>query len=463
MKHKFLNTRISISFYNTLINHETFKNNWKAISPAFYFLNRISILSHRNNDLPVEFYHLTIKKIFQYYTRSNAYYKYLAALVELGLLVIKKNYRPRYNNMSGYCKQYLVTKLGVQLLCDCNSEYLKKLHTDRQTMRNNQKRISEHKLYDFNYNDYVLSYIYDGLVNFSYDYPKVQEIINQNNWPQETINSINNCLIDFKQKDFGPLKYNEADNRVFNEFLAMKSDIRTAFRYKNMTRKAIMDIRACHPTYFSSYLISLIEFKTTKTNTNTNTETSTTKVDTLHYVGSKSDKSAFSEKLISLSNLKREDFEQDLMAEHENWIHLFSNPAVDPREIIALELDKTKDEVKNELNQVLNGNRKYTKVINWIKEYYPVLFFVWLNTNTKETGPNISKNFETKIMTDKSIFNLADSLNIKLAYEYDGFSVFSEDENTVLLGKIQQITNKIKSISKEITGFECVLKTSFTA
>ena len=56
---------------------------------------------------------------------------------------------------------------------------------------------------------------------------------------------------------------------------------------------------------------------------------------------------------------------------------------------------------------------------------FPSLYALWLTTNLKQTGNNIGKHFETKLMLDQSIYNKATELGIVIGYEYDGMSFYA--------------------------------------
>ncbi len=47
-ENKFLNVRIGVDFYDKLSSHKAFNKNYKAISPAFYFLKRVAALNAKN-------------------------------------------------------------------------------------------------------------------------------------------------------------------------------------------------------------------------------------------------------------------------------------------------------------------------------------------------------------------------------------------------------------------------------
>lgn len=155
--------------------------------------------------------------------------------------------------------------------------------------------------------------------------------------------------------------------------------------------------------------------------------------------------------------------QEGLEQEHERWVNLFTNPNVDPRDTIGMELGKTKEEVKQCLTETINGSRRYPKMINWIKTNYPMLYAVWMKTTIKSTGPNISKMCETKLMLDQSLYKMTEMMGIKIAYEYDGFSIFITKSTNPkeIISKITQIANAIQSISKSQFGFNIILKTTF--
>lgn len=397
--------------------------------------------------------------IFKPYTKGE-YKPYLSALVELGLLNTNESYwnpTPSTNSTlptttslqyptdkadkpdnGGYCKKYQVTDKALDLLNSSNVEYLKKLHTDKSTRRRNQKNISQRKVASKTYGEYVLNYIHDGLVNFEYDYGKAMAMVTGSNWSNETQQAAGQSLITFTEKTFAELQPNEADGRVFNEFVAMKSDLRKVFSYKSLVHKATIDIRACHPTFFSSYVLSLY---------NNSLQPLPTSIPPtlLQYPTDKADKGY---------GVK----EKDLLTEHKRWVELFTNPNINPREVIAEDCGYNKDICKQALNETINGSQTWKILIKWIESKFPVLFKVWSQTDKKKTGPTISKDYETVLMLDPQLFRYAEEMGIKIAYEYDGVSVFGGEDEKGLMDKINFLMNFISWSSKTKFGVPVVFK-----
>jgi hypothetical protein len=93
---------------------------------------------------------------------------------------------------------------------------------------------------------------------------------------------------------------------------------------------------------------------------------------------------------------------------------------------------------------------------------FPCLYRVWQSTDIKHTGNNIAKMYETKIMLNPEVFKISEAQKIKLAYEYDGISIFSADnEKTILLDKIAYLVKHIVAIGQKACGLKMVLKVVF--
>lgn len=427
---KFLNVKVGVELFNLLQSNPLFKDNWKVISAIQMFLKRVSGYNNSNNGESSEVYSSIIYDMFKPYT-GGSYRQYLDALVILELLVIDDWYKVGTEANGGCCKKYLVTDKGNMLLSSSNTEYLKKLHFDPLIIRGNQKRISKRKIMKRNYADYVLNYIHDGLIHMEYDYNKAMNTISGSNWSEATKQVAGQSLIAFKEKDFTELHYNISDGRVFNELAGMKSDLRTHFTYKNMGIKAIIDIRACHPTFFSTYIY--------------NNSLSTTLPYPYHIVPDKGDISPL----------------EILQKEHNTWIELFTNPHIDPREIIAKECGYTKEECKHALNQTINGSKKWTLLSKWMETKFPYLCQLWNSMEKSKTGNLICKEYESKLMLDPQLYRYTEDMKIKFGYEYDGVSIFALDSNTTLVDQINFLLKYIKCFSERNWGVPLVIKVEF--
>lgn len=454
MRHK----KINKEFYDLLVSHPAFKSVPKAIYPSFVFLQRVSFYNNRNEELLSEYYSRNISDIFK---SVKEYKLYLNALVELKLLIVNEKFiLPSKDNTGnslndGHCKSYHTTELANDLLYSLNLEYLDKLHNDKKLIRQTQQNISYRKVLSKKYDDYVLNYIHDGIINMTYDYKEVLSLIVNSDKSTVEKNHIIDTLIKFKEKDFNSLHNNKSDNRIWNEFVELCSDYRKYFKYKNMSIKAIIDIRACWPTFWSSYILSVY-------NKGGNIPKEVHSIPSiLHDVPPFHDTHPPSPDSIGSNMCGCTEIKVDIKTlndEHIRWLELFENEAIDPRDIIAEECGyKSKDEAKEALNQSLNGSIKWPELINWLKTSFPVLFAVWNTTKKKETGINISKDYETVLMQNWRLYKIADELNIKLTYEYDGFSVYSE-ESINLLGKVDFIIKYLKSECQKKFGISLVIK-----
>ncbi len=190
-------------------------------------------------------------------------------------------------------------------------------------------------------------------------------------------------------------------------------------------------LRACHPTFWSSHVLKCAE------------------------------------SLI----LSSED-KANLLSEHKAWIAQFTG-VEDPRQRIGDETGMGDIKlVKAILNSVINGSTRprqvelqlpTRKVRKWLKNTYPTLFKVWGQTNVKQTGPMISKHFESKLTLNPELFKFFESLGgCKAFYEYDGFSLFFSPDDKGFPAKVQKIIEKVQELSLRQFGFKVVLKHEFT-
>jgi hypothetical protein len=460
---KFLNVKIGVEFYNTVKNHPVFISNWKAISPAFYFLQRISQLNEQNNE-KVTFSSTLIMNIFKPYTEGE-YRKYITALVDMGLLTIDDWYRVGTNNTTGECKKYFVTELGQHLLLLDNYGYLKSLHNDKKTRRRNQKSISQRGTMQKTYSDYVLNYIHDGLKNFEYDLKTADELLSKSDWSDETKNSVVRSLTNFTEKNFSELKYNKSDGRVYNEFVGMKSDLRQAFSYKKMIRCAVIDIRACHPTFFSSYILYLTETSNILSSNTSNILSKLPSTESLHIVTEKADKFSKMRKFSLYLDKVSDKLEMGdayvlmciLRQEHEKWIRLFCDTLIDPRDIISRECGYDREQCKDALNKTLNGHQSYKVILQWLESNFPVMMSILSLSDKKQTEPMIGTLYESKIMLDPALYKYTEEMSIKLAYEYDGVSVFALESDNKLPEKLKFVVNYIQHLSEQLCGYKIVV------
>ncbi len=426
-----LNKRISAAFYRHLIKHPVFRDNYTAISGAEYFLLEVA----RYNDSDEgdsEVFSGKIKELFKNYDRTGSYKLYIKALIEMGLLINTcSKYRVSTETEDGWCKKYKVTEMALELLNNNLTEYLKKLHLEPTERRLNQQRISSRGVFKNPHKDYILNYIYDGLIYMEFDFDAANRIIKS--LPDESKPHALNLLTIFTKKNFGELKYNESDGRVWNEYVAINKELRAVSKYKNMERIYTLDIRACHPTFWGLYIKELINNHLLNKEIPTQDNSPYCLPETLQI-----DYSGFDFELI-------------------NYNRLFCDPINDPRELISLATGYDYLKCKAYLNSTLNGSSMYKHLLRYLESKFPIMYNIWVNSTVKATGTTISRIFETKLMLNPKVFKLAESLKIKLAYEYDGFSLFFYSKENKAEEKAGILKNFINSESKRLWGLDVVL------
>jgi hypothetical protein len=149
---------------------------------------------------------------------------------------------------------------------------------------------------------------------------------------------------------------------------------------------------------------------------------------------------------------------ENLHGERLHWSKIWSDLDKDPRSVIATDLGKnhTKDTVKPLLCSAINGSKN--KVFEWIKRNYPVLFKVWSVTDMKKTGNNISKCYETRLILEPALFDLAARLGVEILPEHDGLAVFATEGDPDVDRKAQVLATGIQDMAFNLFGVTAVLK-----
>jgi hypothetical protein len=424
---RFLHSKVGNRFYNTLIGHVLFRDNPKVIPCCYYFLTEVLKYNDADNNQYSEIHHEIIDDLFKNYSRIG-YRQYIDALIELKLLLVNDSYCPSEVAVKGigHCKGYRVTDYAVELLNDSVKEYYYNLHTNKQIKRNIQKSISARKVYKKKYDDYVLDYIYDGLVNTSFNHEQATQLMDSLELTKRTRIITTNNLIRFTTKQIDELSYNDADGRLWNMYAALKSEMRQCSTYKNLSRQYTIDIRACHPTFFSSYILSLL---------------------------------TITPYCLPGSGQSIPDVYNKCLSEHKQWIALFCDTSTDARDIIAKNTCIKRDKVKDMLNKALNGYKRCKTILKWMETRFPYLYAVWDATDKTKTGITISKMFESAITLNQDLYRYADTLgDIKLMYEYDGYSVYGLPTDKQIKTKCQSIANEMQRISIALFNVPIVVK-----
>lgn len=420
MKRKYLNLQVGVEFFDALMSRPSFQQNQNAVSPAFYFVGRIAELNARKGGAAVEFWSGTIATVFQPYT-GGAYVPFLDDLGVLDILDIDHRYEFTPNK-AGHCKKYKVTDYGCRLVHSSNMAYLKALKDDPALRRQNQKSISKRKVMSKTLENPVLDYVHDGLKHLSFDCGALERTIAKSAWSDAQKTNVSGTLRTIAEKTFKEPEFTEEDGRIHHEVVRLKSDARFLLRYKGMPYKAAVDIRCCHPTFFSSYLRSHPY--------------------TLHYVTHKGDMLAA------------------LEHEHKKWIGVFCDTEEHPKEVVRKACRFADVETaKAAMNQSLNGSKRFPKYLAWLKREFPTLYEIWQKTDVKATGNAIARKFEHELILHTGLCERAEAMGVKILPEHDGFGVFAADEGRELQSKLISLAGYLTSSSIERFGIPIVVKT----
>jgi len=254
-KIKITNPKLGQALVRELEDEPTYQS-IKAYSATHTFLRNVL---HFCRDQ--EFASIPAKKIKEWFETHGVNYKTcLDALVRHDLIEIDRHYI-----VGTKTRGYRLTEKGVRLVFEGQMEYLKKLFVDPGLRRKLQKQQSYHRTKADKYKNAFLQYIHHGLMSYSYDQTAVT-MINDSGWEHLTKLKAVMSLTDFTERSFVELKHNEADGRVWNEFVGMKSELRKCFGLGNLKYRFVMDIRSCHPLFFGHYLVYRSEPRRTPVN-----------------------------------------------------------------------------------------------------------------------------------------------------------------------------------------------------
>jgi len=446
MGKKFLKLKVGTELFHALMSKPSFRQNWKAVSPAFYFLNRVAALSDRRGGKAVGCVSDTISDIFKPYT-GGAYAPMLNDMEALGILWVDHDFdyagKPGGKvkpGEKGRCKQYKVTDYGHRLIHSSNMEYLKALSSNLGLRRQNSRSISRRKVMAKTYADHVLDAVYDGLKHLSYDEQQAERAIEKSAWSDVQKRTVSAVLRAIKTKTFNELEYNEADGRVHHEVVRMKADARFLLRYNGMPYRACVDIRCCHPTFFSAFIMCVN-----------------------HPTPTASSSSPSSPSLLPYSPHsvpdKGDNANAALAGEHQKWLAVFCGEE-DPKEKVRLACGFPDAETaKAAMNQTLNGSKRFPRYLDWLRGEFPTLFDVWQKTDVKHTGTGIAKHFEHPLILHRELYERAEALGLKVMPEHDGFGIFADCEGPELDAKADSLSAYLRSLSVHWFGVPIVLKT----
>jgi hypothetical protein len=242
---KVANPKISTRLVTELKNEPAYANP-KAFSATHAFLRKVVHFTQDQEYATIPA--TTIKDIFKHYAIN--YRPCLDALVSRRIIEMDRQYIVGVKT-----RGYKLTTFGIDLMTSGEAAYLSNLFSDPKAKRKLQKQASYYRTKGNKYKDEFLQYLHNGLMQYQFTID-ILRFIEQSKWPNLTKLDAMMDLTDFMERDFTDLKHNDSDNRVWNEFVGMKSDLRRFFALGNLKYRYVMDIRSCHPLFLAHYLVS---------------------------------------------------------------------------------------------------------------------------------------------------------------------------------------------------------------
>jgi hypothetical protein len=446
------NIKVSIELNNLLSQQFIFRSgNYKAISNCERLLNTIEWYSGQNKD---GWAGIQCKKLENCFKSTNINYSdVLLVLERVGLI-----HKPRkgfYNRATqeGKVSKFKLTDLGRQLLLDSNREYLRKLHNDPDIDRRIRKNRSQNKCRSKKTADVVAERIKNNTYAIVFDFTEFEKFWAQKSDALSVEQKINilYSIISIREGNFKDIKRCDTDGRIHHPWVLMASSARYLFNLGGKQYIRVIDIRACHPTFWARYLIDVLLFNLSDylnkeldpniilKNKYNNIITKLTSISIYKYYNNILYIPRFQESLHYLA-----ENEEKLFNEYIIWTEMWSNLDTDPRLLIAADLGKkhTKDSIKPLLCSAINGSDN--QVSKWIRKNYPMLSKIWDKTDKKHTGVNISKMYETKLILNPENFELADRLGLEILPEHDGVGVFGDADDHDIAAKVDVLREAIQ-------------------
>ena len=446
------NIKVSIELNRLLSQQIIFQGeNYKAISNCEYLLNRIEWYSGQNKD---GWAGIQCKKLENCFKSTNINYSdVLLVLEKVGLI-----HKPRkgfYNRATqeGKVSKFKLTDLGRQLLLDSNREYLRKLHNDPDIDRRIRKNRSQKKCRSKKTDDVVAERIKNNIYAIVFDFTEFEKFWAQKSDALSVEQKINilYSIISIREGNFKDIKRCDTDGRIHHPWVLMASSARYLFNLGGKPYIRVIDIRACHPTFWARYLIDVLLFNLSNylnkeldpniilKNKYNNIITKLSSISIYKYYNNILYFPRFQESLHYLA-----ENEENLVNEYIIWTEMWSALDTDPRLLIAADLGKkhTKETIKPLICSAINGSDN--QVYKWIRKNYPILSKVWDKTDKKHTGVNISKIYETKLILNPENFKLADRLGLEILPEHDGVGVFGDADDHEIAAKVDVLREAIQ-------------------
>ena len=391
----FYKEKTSVGLNAILLTSPYFREHWKLIPSVIKTLSQILKWNHADEGYSSITYTF-FKSRFQ-----NDYTSVVWALETLNLIQVSRQWIKNTK-----CYDYYLTPQCQRGLADTNREYLYLLLQDKPTIRRNQKQISDRK-----YNTKVYGDIRDNLKStidgITIDLEQAEKVIAT--MPDGKQAFVYSLLIDVVRKDYSDLHYNAKDGRIWTPYTQLPAEIKRLIKINGLEYQQTIDIRSCYPSLWAEYVMS--------------------------------------QPYPHIDAIKADN-------ERSKWNALFLNKSTDPKSVIANAIGISRDDIKPVMIQYFNGKTRgkaFKSFGAWISREFPELYALWKQTDVKQTGNNIGKLFETRLLLDKSIYERADELGIVIGYEYDGMSFYAKDDTNC-----DALLSYIEKRSVELLGIKLV-------
>ena len=472
-KNKFTNIKISTQLYELLKPYPVFQNDgYKAISGCHHLLHRINRYSYTNDDEWVSIPTKPLKNIFYQYDVTIA--ESIAAMKSSNLIEHIAGYYDQTGKTKSACAKFKLTPLAKSILVDGEMQYLRHLADDKSVRRNAKKTHSRNKISVLSNqpHDEVCDHLCKLLFNVAINESKLVSLLERFDLNNKTQAAQALNILTFSDQirsgSFAEVKRTKSDGRIHHPIVLIKSDARTVFQVNGYKYLGTLDLRACHPTFFASYLLTLFLNKIQSDQITkylfSNTLTTSSSIDRINLIISSNsfDSSHFlsSMNLYHLSSNTTPQylvgFADKLVEEYNKWNSQWTDQNMDPREIICAEVGyRSQKLAKQSLVSAINGSRN--KIYDWIRKNYPTLFALWECTDKKKTGNNISRIFETTLILNQTVIDAAAALNLVLVPEHDGYGIFAEPEDAEIENKAKLIEATIQNNCIQQFGLKVTL------
>ena len=389
----------------------------KRIPTLINLLGRISswnFNSKTNKYSPTPIYWKTMEEHLGPYYRND-----INIMISSGLLEVNESYLPSTEKYDGYNKEYYVPKNALTLLCDSNMSYvvtnIKSNHgriIPETIIKQKQSHIIKHLEKNDNRinndiredsDDEVLNKISSNLNVISVDLPKLKTVLKRYSLEKRNHNLY--MLVSIIEGTY-KVKRIERNGRIWNPLTELSKEVKSTLSLNGKPLCCVLDIRSCYPTLWGQYIRQ-----------------------TFSHID-------FSEELTRYNNI-------------------FLSRTVSPKMYLSKALKIDIESIKQIMINFFNGydywnNENYKKFDTWLEKYFPLMYKYWKSTDIKDTGCAIGRMYESPLMLEKTTYELAQSLNLDLLYENDGYGVYGD------FNKVEILLNHLKNLSIEKCGIEMV-------